>query len=312
MSTEQRTICPKCGFPSQGPRVRPHNCAARQAHPENYGGTTPSPRPAAISGSQEHKKDATTDETGVLAPGHSRELAVIDAEPLVLMEPGIGQQFSQARRLLAAAKTSMAVSAACMILAGVELLRLHKLHGVKRGGDRRSADQTRNDSGLKWPELVKRELGIGDDTARNYMAMAEAARKRVPELNSEWLLGTPLLDMPEMQREELLAKVQKVTDGQTARQLMWDWGIAKKPHGSGATGGAREKKGETTYDPNAAIEVARDLLLIPLRAVAARWTEQEDKAPLWTHLPHAELREIDGLLLDLRNDLRAALKKEAK
>lgn len=159
----------------------------------------------------------------------SSALAVLETGPLVLMEPGIGQQFSQCRRLLAAAKTSMAASAAFMILAGVELIRLHKLHGVRRGGDRKSADQTARACGLKWDKVVEQELGIGESTARKYMAMAEAARERMLDLNSERLLNTPISEMPEMEREELIARVQKCTDGQTAQQLMWEWGIAKPP-----------------------------------------------------------------------------------
>lgn len=73
-------------------------------------------------------------------------------------------------------------------------------------------------------------------------------------------------------------------------------------------GGSRTASLDKTYDPNAPVENARDLLLHPLRAIAMRWREKEAKLPLWSHLPTEELREIDGILLDLRNDLKAALK----
>lgn len=78
-----------------------------------------------------------------------------------------------------------------------------------------------------------------------------------------------------------------------------------------ARGGPRVKDPDKTYDPNAPVENARDLLLHPLRTIAIRWREKEAKLPLWSHLPPAELREIDNILLDLRNDLKAALREKA-
>lgn len=65
------------------------------------------------------------------------------------------------------------------------------------------------------------------------------------------------------------------------------------------------------YDPNAAVEIARSLLLHAIRDVWTRWHEKEAKLQLWAHLPPEELREIDGILLDLRTQLKAALKDSA-
>jgi hypothetical protein len=105
------------------------------------------------------------------------------------------------------------------------------------------------------------------------------------------------------------AQIEEVIEGKSQRQLLLEFGNAKPKD----RGGARTTSPDKTYDPNAPIENARDLLLHPLRSVMLRWREKEAKLPLWAHLPPEELREIDGILLDLRADLKAALKTgEAK
>jgi hypothetical protein len=71
--SEQTTLCPKCGFPSQGPRIRPHNCAKRQAHPEQYG---PQPKKAG--------RDAGAPSALTVIP--PKKPAVIEAELVALGE----------------------------------------------------------------------------------------------------------------------------------------------------------------------------------------------------------------------------------
>ena len=51
------------------------------------------------------------------------------------------------------------------------------------------------------------------------------------------------------------------------------------------------------------------LLLHPLRRILKHWHDKEEKLPLWSHLPPEEMEEIDGILLDLRADLKTALNK---
>lgn len=169
----------------------------------------------------------------------STEIIPADSsEPLtveILPEPTITEEFAQARIYLHTARAMASGAAALTILLGCELRRLHKKHGVRRGGDRRS-DQTRINSGLKWQDLVKQELGISDDSARNYMALAEAAKSRIPEFQpiAHALLDTPLGSLPEIKRNELLEKTKELLPPTyTAQQLMWDWGVQRQPKPKG-------------------------------------------------------------------------------
>jgi hypothetical protein len=138
---------------------------------------------------------------------------------------------------------------ASQVMAGFELLALRKDHNVKHGGDRRSKP---NVSDLieqtPWPELVKQNAGISDDTARNYMAMAEACKPRLKKLAGSDRLRELLLQPPSQWTADdytlIEATVHKITDGKTQLEFMWELGVAKKPQGSGATGGYRPALGE--------------------------------------------------------------------
>ncbi len=143
-------------------------------------------------------------------------------------------------------------------------------------------------------------MGVGANIALEYEARMT---KRIAE---QWPLPALVIAAPETLPAAIAKKREEFfefVDG-TSKQSWLD-----KFRPAPSLGGARVKDPDKTYDPNAPIENARDLLLHPLRTVAKRWSEKEAKLPLWSHLPPAELREIDNILLDLRNDLKAALKK---
>jgi hypothetical protein len=136
------------------------------------------------------------------------------------------------------ARLSMSQSVAFMILCGAEIHRLWRELGFSHGGKRaRATLQGANVGPLTIEVMAERYAGISRRSAFRYRAMAEAARKRIPQLDSELLLNTPLGQLPELRQRALLDAVHKVTDGETAQQLMWDWGIAKPPQGAAATGG---------------------------------------------------------------------------
>jgi hypothetical protein len=159
----------------------------------------------------------------------------------------LSKDFDHARKCLAAAKGYVQQGAGFMLLAGVELRRLKKLHGVKRGGDRKS-DQTRRGSGLiGWNEICERELGITDDTANKYILMAESAKERVKVLKDleEKLLSTPFMRLTEAERAKVTKSVSKLCDGQTGKEVMQALGIAKADPGSNL-GKDRNKGGNST------------------------------------------------------------------
>ncbi len=180
-----------------------------------------------------------------------------------------------------------------MILAGGELERLHRLHGVRSG----RPDNSRNGAGIKWGDLVKRECGVSEDTANRYRAMFAGAKKRVPMLNVPELLGTPLGQLPEPKRQQLLAAVHKATDGKTGQQLMWDWNLAKRPQGSEVRGGNTTKGGgdDTPEASNSEVIVAGKRE--QTRQLTALLEEYLTDRP-WNACEKTERQKLHGLLTD--------------
>lgn len=185
---------------------------------------------------------------------------VTSAEVEVVTESGmeaVAQQFAQARTFHQMAKVAAAQSVAFMILCGHELNRLHKELGFERGGARRGeAFQSANVCTLKFEDMAEQFAGVSRRTAYNYRQMASEARKRIPLLNADELLSTPLALLPEPRQENLLKAVHKATDGKTAQQLMWDWGLATgAPHARGRKpgDGGRPNRGNLSVAEQAEI-----------------------------------------------------------
>lgn len=161
-------------------------------------------------------------------------IAAPSAPVEIVSAPTLSDEFGQARAYLSAIHCMAGGVAAMAAVLGCELLRLHKLFGIKRGA---GAHKSRNTSGFTWPDLVKRELGISDDTARNYMALADQAKKNLPDFApvAQRLLETPLGQLPDVERAALIEKTRGILPSNSAQQLMWDWGIAKAPKDRGGT-----------------------------------------------------------------------------
>lgn len=172
----------------------------------------------------------------------------------VVIEPGLEAKFATAKTYYTMSKLSMAQSVAFMILTGFELKRLRKEIGETRGGDHK----TKSINVDTFASVVEKILGISKMTAWRFEQMADAAKKRLPALDAKTLMETPLGDLPELKQRALLNAVTKVTDGQTAQQCMWDWGIAKLPQGSGLTGGYHPGTGKK-LSPEEQLELARNL-----------------------------------------------------
>jgi hypothetical protein len=242
------TVCPKCGLRCQGPRVRPHNCAARQAHPERYG-PQPLPRPAAPSGNQH---SATTTPSGAApAPGklskgvRTLTLGALDVMP-ALPAP-TNDEWANARRFAQMAESGTQVVVVAQIMCGFELIELQKRHGLGRGGDRKSKP---NASVLKWEDVVKQQIGRSDDTARNWMNMAKAVAPRLKKLDGPWeapaLLALPPSEWPEGAREAVAKTLKNVCDGETQAEWMEELGLIGKAK---ERGGARTKTKEEKLTP---------------------------------------------------------------
>ena len=178
--------------------------------------------------------------------------------PGALLIQDNAREFDSARQFLEAAHLHTAAAAAFMVLLGVELKRLRVQFRPRRGGDRRLQYQSFNaETLISWEDRIQSELGISKTTAWRFEAMAEAAKKRIAELNADELLTTPICQLTEPRRAAILQAVHKVTDGQTAQQLMLDWGIAKKPQGSGCVGGNKNGRPSNLSAEEIALQTAQ-------------------------------------------------------
>lgn len=165
--------------------------------------------------------------------------------------------WESAKRWTEMARHAAKVTVYCQVMVGFELLALREAHPERRGGDRRSKDQTAK----VWPfdpqaesfyDAVTEQIGISRSTATNWMRMAEAA---VPQLRKLGALrgvdptSTPLGSLTLVQQTALDKALHKLTDGRTQSDFLQELGLAKMPQGSGATGGARPHPPKEVMDP---------------------------------------------------------------
>jgi hypothetical protein len=132
---------------------------------------------------------------------------------------------------------------AAQVMAGFALAELRKQHGTNQGRRRDLPATSPNDSDkLNWPELVKKHAGVSDDTARNWIRMAEGIKARwkklAPQDRLHELMRLPVSDWTDQDAELVSDAVAKVTDGSTQLEFMRELGIAKQRQGAGATGRA--------------------------------------------------------------------------
>jgi hypothetical protein len=238
-------------------------------------------------------------EPAPLKPGHRRLASLSDLDALTAGPP---DPWRRAREYVRGASMAAKMTVAFQVLTGFELIALKKDSGVQRGGDRRSNPK---DSGLKWEDLVKSELGIGDDTARTWMKMAEAIRPRLKKLGGSFE-ALPMLELPpaqwnDEQRATLATVVKKATDGKTQLDFLTELGLAKKPQGSGVKGGAKPANPATpatvtTDDPK---QAALDIWTPTIKQLAHEGLEEKS----WVDLPDTgeiSRATLKGIIVDLQ------------
>lgn len=140
------------------------------------------------------------------------------SQPLRVSAPP--REFTAARHHATEAMRLGSAAAQHAILCGIELIRLREAHPELRGGDRRA--KTESFGVCSWPERVRSEVGISDDTARLWM---QAARNQLPMLAEQLKLSATgpevieavveILDQP-----ETLRAVAAITEGKTMEQLL--------------------------------------------------------------------------------------------
>ena len=313
MSAEILHTCPSCGrgnFTERG--LRTHRCERRPDRPS--GSSLPAPISPLPAMSKAHPK-------APLSP------AVIEIEPA----PGAVQvdPWAKARRLVEAATLFQRASLAAQILAGLELLTLHKTWGVKRGGDRKSGSKPHDVALIggegakphgvalipKWSDAVKKHLGISDQTAARWMEMAKAAKPRLSK--SDLDLGSILEKNPGAltpAEQELLKKaVHKISDGRTQMEFLLECGVTKASQGSGAKGG-NTRGGGAGGDNNdgeaGEPAVPADGWEPRAKGLNNLLVEALGDNP-WNECNEAERRILHGNLIDAAKAVAATLKPKA-
>lgn len=292
MSSEVLHTCTACGrsnFTTRG--LRAHVCRPDRS---------PSPMPKSS-----------------LSP--AKAPAVIDLEPAApALAVAAPDPWAKARRFVEAATLFQRASLAAQIMAGLELLALHKIWGVQRGGDRRSKP---HDVALiqPWSVAVKKQLGISDQTAGRWMEMARAARPRLSKGDLD--LGALLEKHPGAltpAEQELLKKaVHKISDGRTQMEFLLECGVTKAAQGSGSG-----KQKATTTETTATNEDNPEPATPAASPLPAGWEEQTHGLHkiLTSALEHAWWKECDlpalqsvhGNLLDLSAQIAEAIKGRAR
>lgn len=271
-TTEQTTTCPKCGLVCQGPRIRPHNCAARQAHPERY--LPPNlPRPAAPSGPDSTGRKGGPAEEQAPAPGTLSKgakpltLAALGAMPLVLAgeseDATLGRQLTEQWERAIGGTREQIVFGAMMLK-----LKARIATGSARGATKGSHDPTSSGTGLKgW--LKTHAPKVGESTAYRLMEIAEGVQdlcKLGKKVDLEELLAGSVEDLPERlakKREE----IEKLIEGKSQRQLLLAFGGGSGKARGGDTSHAKKLSPE---EEQAALEAAlREDATAPFKAFEA-------------------------------------------
>ena len=176
--------------------------------------------------------DARESDPSSLVPGPSSLPASLPSTDLEVTGDWV-----RVRRYTEAARQFGRAQVACQVLAGLELIELRKQNKIRPG-------RTTDPMAPQWADLVAEHAGISDDTARNWIRMAEGVRPRLKKLPGVGALFRELLEVPlhqlTVEQHHLLEEaVHKATDGMTQIEFLRELGIAKQPAGHGATGGDR-------------------------------------------------------------------------
>jgi hypothetical protein len=289
---EKLVACPDCGTANFTPRgLKSHrggtNCKRVQAQAS-------APTPPHAKANALALADARAAHSLAIVPAGSTPVTLATLE--VLPPSPVGQdRFALVNEYHEMARLSMAQSCAYMVLAGIELVGLKKDadHGTwqKLFVDRADA---KSKNGFTF--------GFTYQTARNYEKFAEAAKKHVPALRDLCSDNTPLALMSPERRESLVAAVRKIGDGKTYGDLANEWGLAKKPRGSGAKGGDKGgggSQGEDTEE-EAAIDLWRPV-------IEGFFREAEEGS--WAHLPDHGAVSKEALFEHMRLKLNTLAKE---
>lgn len=146
---------------------------------------------------------------------------------------------------------------------------------------------------------------ISYDTANRYRKLAEAVKEqklRGATFDLEQLLQLPQLEAEE--RDAMLGKLAKATEGKSLKQLYFDFDIVKKPDSKGGSRiSSGSEKSETTEEE--ILEALKDNWET-FATTALDYIEDEEMP--WTDLPKTDREHLVGILEPFVKKLKASLK----
>lgn len=213
-------------------------------------------------------------------------------------------EWANARQYAQMVEGGTQVMVVAQVMCGFELIELQKRHGLGRGGDRKSKP---NASVLKWEDVVKKEIGRSDDTARNWMNMARAVAPKLKKLDGPWeapaLLALPPSEWPQGAREAVAKTLHGICDAGTQAGWMEELGLVKtlkrkggaqtKGEGSepqkppGWTDAAWERYVKLPAEQREAVDLARPV-------IDAMHDAGDPDLTFIPHLPAPERRELEA------------------
>jgi len=148
--------------------------------------------------------------------------------------------WSQVKHWAGLAANFAHASVASQVMAGFGLIEMRKQFNSQ--GKRADLATSPHDvAKLGWQETVEKEVGISDETARRWIAMAEGIKARWKKLAPQKRLMELMSVSPNQWTDDdtklITDSLHKVADGSTQLEFMRELGLAKLPQGAGATGG---------------------------------------------------------------------------
>lgn len=153
--------------------------------------------------------------------------------------------WDDARHLLDQFKGHALMTVAAKVCLGLTLQQLKQKEGYRPGVNTA-------DGGISWPDLLRQELNISDDSARKFILAGDAVKAKIAKIGGgEHLIG--LLDQPvqslsKADAETLQAAIRTATDGESLTSILQEFKLIKCPpplpdHSAGGSA-ARTKKSD--------------------------------------------------------------------
>jgi len=234
-----------------------------------------------------------------------------DSQPPANLVAELTDGVTRANHYHSMARLGMAQSCASMIMCGLELEQLKK--SVGHGGWQSlfsNAGQRLKGTGAAANATPLLHFEFTDNTARRYIAIAEASRKRIDEIRGLPLDTTPLAMLTDEQKDLLEECVAKKTDGQTYASLAKEWGLARKPKLKGGHHPGQNSKPAGAEAERIIANDRAEALITALRSFQQGQTMAFADAPLLTEL-EAELSAFGGWFPELLKKRRTTDREHA-